>query len=169
VSSPSVRQIHVVRAAPEDAPRLSELLAASWRDNFAAFLPPTTLKEVSGRWHGREHLAAQILDPKIFFAAAKTPEGRIVGLATLRLEEPGSAFLHRLYVENSSQGLGIGENLLKTAMAAFPGLKTVKLEVLTENIRAISFYERQGFRKAGAKTTPLKNGVLELTVMEKNT
>ena len=167
MSETSARTIRVVRAVLEDAPRLSELLAASWRDNFAAFLPPNTLKEVSERWHGTKHLAGQISDPKIFFAAAKTGENRIVGLATLRLESPAEAFLLRLYVENSSQGLGLGEKLLKTAMAAFPGLKSVKLEVLTENVRAISFYERQGFKKVEAKTTPLENGVLTLTVMEK--
>jgi len=74
--------------------------------------------------------------------------------------------MHRLYVRPGCQGLGLGEKLLAAAWGAFPRSRRMRLEVLSENARAIGFYRKHGFKVTGRKPEPVGDEVLDLTVMQ---
>ena len=60
--------------------------------------------------------------------------------------------LHSLYIDPDTLGQGIGHTLMDHALSTFAawGCECATLWVLEGNSRAISFYERQGWRRTGA-------------------
>ena len=60
--------------------------------------------------------------------------------------------LHSLYIDPGARGQGIGHALMSHALSTFAawGCEHANLWVLEGNSRAISFYERQGWRCTGA-------------------
>jgi len=60
--------------------------------------------------------------------------------------------LHSLYIDPDTLGQGIGHTLMSHALSTFAawGCEHANLWVLEGNSRAISFYERQGWRCTGA-------------------
>lgn len=60
--------------------------------------------------------------------------------------------LHSLYIDPDALGQGIGHTLMNHALNTFAawGCERANLWVLEGNSRAISFYERQGWRRTGA-------------------
>jgi len=108
------------------------------------------------------HLTARIeraLDGRDHLALLARAGGRPAGflLAAVHIDAP--LWRHRewaeveaLYVERQWRGTGLADELLGRALdwAAERGLPAVQLYVTACNTRAISFYERQGFRSAQA-------------------
>lgn len=62
------------------------------------------------------------------------------------------AHLHQLVVASPAKGRGIATALLEAAKARAPGSLT--LEVNEANVRAVRFYEREGFRTIGEGINP---------------
>jgi len=153
------------RARLSDVPALARLLALTWRRTFAGLLQPRTIREVSRRWHNREHLAGQVRSRDCYFGVALR-QRRLLGLTTVRRIGRGRLFMHRLYVRPGCQGLGLGERLLGAGWRAFPRARRMRLEVLADNGRAIAFYRKHGFRPAGRKQEPLDAEALSLVVMQ---
>ena len=60
--------------------------------------------------------------------------------------------LHSLYIDPETLGQSIGHTLMNHALSTFApwGCERATLWVLEGNSRAISFYERQGWRRTGA-------------------
>ena len=60
--------------------------------------------------------------------------------------------LHSLYIDPDALGQSIGHTLMNHALSTFAawGCEHANLWVLEGNSRAISFYERQGWRRTGA-------------------
>jgi len=160
-------RIAIRRARLSEVPRLSRLLGLIWRKTFSGLLSRRAIREVSRRWHSGKHLAGQVLDRECFFGVAEDGRGRILGLTTLRRTGRSCAFMLRLYVRPGCQGAGLGERLLSAGWRACPGLRRMRLEVLSGNPRAIAFYRRHGFRRVGRRREPLGEEALELVVMEK--
>lgn len=71
-----------------------------------------------------------------------------------------SVFVKDLCVHPDAQRRGVGEHLLRTAMAtfAFRGEREIALKVESGNARAIRLYERCGFRPSPAPTGPAVPG-----------
>jgi len=100
------------------------------------------------RWHEpympREELSREIADGVRFSCAVI--EGRLVGVMGLQRKQDVYLIRHA-YVVPELQSQGIGATLLNhlAARAEFPML----LGTWRANVRAISFYERHGFRLVG--------------------
>ncbi len=74
-----------------------------------------------------------------------TIDDTVVGYAGYSLESDGHIVVWMLYVAPDVQGIGIGTRLLDGIEARAPEAKTMRLEVLQANTRAIAWYRRQGF------------------------
>jgi len=77
--------------------------------------------------------------------------------------------LSKLYVLERFYGMGVGYNLMLETekLLRIEGCKEVNLEVWMENERAISFYDRFGFRKLGKVDFPMEKNVYNNWVMNK--
>ncbi|MBI5624648.1 MAG: GNAT family N-acetyltransferase [Elusimicrobia bacterium] len=145
---------------------MRRLLVRTWAAAFGGLLSPSELREVSRRWHGVAALAEQTRDKGCCSAVAVSASGRLLGLVTCGRSGARAAFLNRLYVRPGRQGGGLGERLLAAAWRAWPEARSMRLEVLKDNDRAIAFYRRHGFRVAGRRSMRLEGKAVPLAVME---
>ncbi len=72
-------------------------------------------------------------------------DGRLLGFATFSQDPDGEAVLWMLYVDPAAHGEGVGTHLLQSIVARCPQARTVRLEVLQKNDKAIAWYQRRGF------------------------
>ncbi len=158
--------ITVSRAQPEDIPLAKDTLSVTWVDTYGSFLPLEVIEHVTMIWHDSDRLLAQAQDPNIYFGVAKDG-GRVVGLITMRLLADDVGYVGRIYVHPDSQRQGIGAALLQAALAAFPTVKHLQLEVEERNLKGRAFYAKQGFRQIGTKQEDVEGFVFESLVMEK--
>jgi len=73
-------------------------------------------------------------------------------------EQGNPAFIHRLAVHPSAQGIGIGKKLLEFAEthARHSGCTSVRLDVYSANANAVSMYERHGYTNKGQIQFPFR-------------
>jgi ribosomal protein S18 acetylase RimI-like enzyme len=82
---------------------------------------------------------------------AITHSGSVVGTLAYKLEEYGDAHLRGMAVRRECQGSGIAEKLLAHAQAEIVegNCSRITLNTTEPLVRAMSFYERHGFRRTG--------------------
>ena len=172
---------HVIRTATaDDAGRLAQLAAvtfplacppASSPDDIAAHLAGT-LSEANFR--------AYLADPAITVLVLDAG-GDFRGyslLAARPAQDPGvaavltilpSTELSKCYVHPDHHGLGAAAELMHASIgaAAAAGARGLWLGVNDQNVRAIRFYEKSGFRKVGTKSFRLGGTVEHDFVMER--
>lgn len=139
-----------VRSASEsDLQAVHELLLESWHATYDDILGREMVTEVTSQWHSVAVLQKNLRKPYSEFVVADDGEGRIVGMAFARQSEKSRAFLHQLYVLPETQLQGIGTMLLSDVEMAFPDVSSMRLEAIERNERAIRFFERRGYKRAG--------------------
>ncbi len=127
----------------EEISQLADLWVASWREAMPGI-------DFSARraWF-YDHLRA------LEAAGAATicgfyGEGRLVGFVTI---DPASGYLDQLAVAPEAKGAGAAALLLNEARRLSPG--RLALDVNQDNLRALRFYEKEGFEKLEAGVNPL--------------
>jgi len=152
--------VAIARAAPSDAPGIARVYVDSWRHAYAGLLPDRVLVGLNYERHSREWawVVANRGDVQPVFAA-RTPKGRIVGMASVGLsrakDRPADGpyasstltapvgEIYTLYVDPDWQDRGVGRGLLAAGLGnlAARGCRRAFLWVLREN-PACFFYER---------------------------
>jgi GNAT superfamily N-acetyltransferase len=152
-------------AEPTDAAELSAFAAAAFRDTFAAQNEPAELEKYLKEAFSEARQSSEILDPHGVVLLAEDEADisgrRIIGYAHLVLGDtpaavtgPAPIELKRLYVGREWQGRGVAQALMEAALnaARARGAQTVWLGVWERNPRAVSFYTKFGFVRAGEHT-----------------
>ncbi|HEL1584115.1 TPA: GNAT family N-acetyltransferase [Streptococcus suis] len=124
----------------------------SWQEAYADLLPQDFLQktytlERCQDWASRypQNILVALVDEQVVgFACygASSQED---------LQEAGE--LYALYVLGDYYGQGIGYQLMQAALGKLQSYKRISLWVLEGNMRAISFYEKVGFRFDGVSKT----------------
>lgn len=150
----------VIRIASEqDALRLSELAANLFHQSYARDMPADALKSYIAQDFGVTQQRAELLDPNITTLLVEV-DNDLVGYAQLRLnpipvtiDSDITAELWRIYVDRSCHGLGVGRQLLHRVgeIACEGGHDKIWLGVWEQNLGAIAFYKKLGFRVVGEK------------------
>ncbi|WP_199546974.1 GNAT family N-acetyltransferase [Streptomyces sp. N35] len=152
----------------DDAAEIAALHTESWRTAYAGIMPAdfldgALLEDRLELWLGR--LAAPPSGAALFVAA--TAAG-IDGFAYVMPGPDGRVLLDNLHARPGRTGSGIGRRLLTRALAwaadEHPG-RTVYLEVLRDNTRAIAFYERHGAVRTDERVCRFEQG-FELPELE---
>ncbi len=136
--------------------------AATFLDGFAEVLPGEAIVAHAQRHHVAEVYARYLAKAEVavWLALVAGGSGGAVGYAMLTPPElpeetvrEGDLELKRIYALSRFHGAGVGQRLMTTAMAeaAARGATRVTLGVHAGNARAVRFYERNGFRKIGAR------------------
>lgn len=138
---------------PEDAEALTDLHLDVWEEAYADLMPASVFAERRAgrdqrveRW--RDIIAAGSSDNLL----AWSTQGRLLGFSSTGpgRDSPDDGLppleLMGLYVRAEVYGHGVGHALCAAAIGTEPAY----LWVLDGNVRAITFYERQGFGFDGA-------------------
>jgi putative acetyltransferase len=116
-----------------------------WRRTWQAAYPHIDFKARAAWW--RERWRTELV-PKARIVVAERGVS-MVGFVTV---EPDTGYLDQIVVAPEHQGNGVAEALLAEARRLSP--KGLDLHVNQDNARAIRFYEKHGFAKAGEDTNP---------------
>ncbi len=140
-----------------DADALAQLGAETFTETFGHLYPPADLAHFLEAFQSPRHWSGLLADPRLRTWVAEEG-GRLVGYARAgpcKLPHPEvtarSGELYNLYVARSLQGSGVGRELFDTALEwlTAEGYAPLWIGVYSENHRALSIYERRGFRRVG--------------------
>jgi GNAT superfamily N-acetyltransferase len=163
--------IHVRPATVADAPRLSQLGAATFRETFEDENTPEDIARYLAEAFSPERQAAEITDPAGIVLVAEhgdrsgDPEdaatAELVGYAHLisgappaAVQGPAPLELKRLYVLRAWHGRRVAQALMDAVLdvARARGAGTLWLGVWERNPRAAAFYAKYGFARVGEHT-----------------
>lgn len=132
--------IDIRKAERSDIPALSRIAYEAWAHGIL----PLMVERPGQRAAERARLEAAAVDTVERIVVAEF-EGLVVGWCS---RARGRAYIPYLFVMPDMQGLGIGSLLLRRMEAVLElyGASRVNLETPADNVRAVRFYERQGYR-----------------------
>jgi GNAT superfamily N-acetyltransferase len=81
------------------------------------------------------------------FAIARDPEGRALGCGALRPLDARTAEVKRMFARAGTHGVGSAVLQFLERQAAGWGYAALRLETRRVNVRAVTFYERRGYRR----------------------
>lgn len=126
------------RAEASETERLVEIALAAWDKDLRPFLSGPAADPVAERRRMQQQVR-QLLQRTIVAEV----DAVVVGwCARLR------AYVPFLFVDPLWQSRGVGTLLLRRteAMLELEGVERVRLDTLSDNVRAVSFYQHQGYR-----------------------
>jgi putative acetyltransferase len=141
------RDLLVRPMLPADLPETVDLWVAAWQ---AAY--PSIDFEARRGW-AVDHMA--VLERTGSQSRVVQGDGRILGVVIV---DPATGYLDQIVVAADAQGRGIADVLLAEARRLSPAL--LELHVNQDNARAVRFYEKNGFVKAGEDVNPLSGAPL---------
>jgi GNAT superfamily N-acetyltransferase len=121
---------------------LAELWHAGWQDAHAPILP-AELARVRTLQSFRERMREHLDDVRV-----SGPVAAPTGFSMLKGDE-----LYQFYVSAAARGTGLAAELLRDAEATLlaRGVRNAWLACAIGNDRAARFYEKQGWRRVGAR------------------
>ena len=146
-------------ASIEDAPALAAFAARAFTETYRDLDDAKDIAEYVDAHFNVPAVSAVVRDPACITLLAEIDE-RLAGYAVLKSAQPPNCSvgpspieLARFYIDQEFIGKGYGAQLMLAAHAEARrlGAKTLWLGVYERNVRAVRFYERFGFRKAGGK------------------
>ena len=157
--------IAIREASIDDAPALSQLGAATFRETFEGTNTPEDMAQYLAEAFTPEQQAAEIGDPAatVLLAEHSGESGvvALVGYAHLvsgpapeAVRGPAPLELKRLYVASAWHGRGVAQALMDASIdaARARGAQTIWLGVWERNPRAVAFYAKYGFARVGEHT-----------------
>ncbi|MGS0894155.1 N-acetyltransferase family protein [Burkholderia stagnalis] len=152
------RSVTLRSATAHDADLVARLHTLSWQHAYSHILPAAYLSDEAPAAHATRW--RQYLDrDEAAWGLVLIAESDGVPVGFVSAEKPvdpaRGVLLDCLHVHPSSHGGGIGTRMIDAvrAWARTLGAGKVHLSVLEGNVRAIGFYERNGWQFAGTETS----------------
>ena len=162
-------------ATAEDAERLSELAARTFRETFAADNTADDLAAYLAATFTPERQRSELEDSRQRVFLLET-DGVAAGYAHLTRSTPDAAVtgespieLARFYVDSAWHGRGLAQQLMRAVVdeAVRIGARTLWLGVWERNARAIAFYRKHGFVDVGSHPFVLGRDVQTDRIMQR--
>jgi ribosomal protein S18 acetylase RimI-like enzyme len=148
------RQFLIRSASPSDAASLSHFASKQFRATYLADTSTDDLEAYISNSFTVEKQAEEIANSGSAMLLAINGE-TLIGYAHVifKADATGSAFLNRIYVEQSWKGKAVGSALLTGAIgkAQELGADRIRLTVYERNTGAVAFYEKAGFYMIGTE------------------
>jgi len=154
------------RATPDDAKKISQIHAESWKCAYAGMVPYAALNRMINR-RDTNWWATAIRRSTIILVIEVGDE--VAGYATLGPNRvstfPFEGEIYEIYLKPEYQGIGLGAQLFADARSELKhrGYKGTAVWVLSDNDPAISFYENAGGRAIATGSEHFDDKKLEKT------
>lgn len=166
------KQLTFRSATLNDVTSLRELAISSFVHAYEQYNTPADMQKYLAEHFSEENVIREIFDEKILFLLAMN-EKQIVGYAKLLFQTQYAVAaenpieIARLYTRVEKIGTGVGKLLVEeiARYAAHTGFDAICLGVWQKNIKAVRFYEREGFTITGTTTFVLGTDVQDDFIM----
>jgi len=151
-----------IRNADQTDVHVISLLAhAIWPDTYGSILNDAQLNYMLNYFYSEDSLKKQMDDGQHFLLALSNAE--TVGFASYsHSNKTGLYKVHKLYVHPMLHGHGFGKKLLDRIIKDVKSKGGTRLSLnVNRNNRAISFYEKYGFRKVGEEDVAIGEGYFQ--------
>lgn len=143
----------IVKVAEDEIESLQQISRQTFAETFTASNTEANMRKYLDEAYSLEKLTAELNDPDMYFYFAREGEQVIgylklnAGSSQTELKEEKALEIERIYVLSSWHGKNVGPLLYDKAieMARQLGVDYIWLGVWEMNLRAIRFYERNGF------------------------
>lgn len=146
-------------AAIDELYKVRQIAFATWPDTFGTMLPAGQINYMLNLIYNDESLCNQVTLGHQFMLAEQ--DSNAIGFCSYETNYGSDKYLmiHKLYLLPSVQGSGIGSRFLNSLVdiAMLNNNTTLRLKVFYLNLKAIGFYVKHGFKKAGTEITHFKN------------
>lgn len=155
-SAPTIR-----RAVTGDAAALADVGRRLFEETFGPMNTPEDMDLYLRGAFGEAIQRAELMNPDRRTLLVENLEGDLIGYATLALGTHGAGVegdrpgeIQRFYIDRRWHGRGLARLLMDACVEECGRWEcdVIWLAVWEKNGRAISFYEREGFRRVGEKT-----------------
>lgn len=174
--------VEIRRARPDDAAALALVGQATFLETYAGQLLAADILAHCAHEHAVERYAGWLAEDGrqvwiVEAAAGGAPLGYAVlaacDLAASDLQappDPGDLELKRFYLLGRCHGQGLGARLMRNVLegARAAGARRLLVGVFSANARAIAFYARQDFIRAGARKFRVGEGVYDDLVLARS-
>jgi ribosomal protein S18 acetylase RimI-like enzyme len=136
------------RWAPTDIPDVQHIAWTTWLATYGGFIPEADIRSHFDEYYATDVLERICTDDRARGYLAEWDE-RPVGFARAAFDpEEGRCYLASLYVLPDFQGRGLGSQLLRACerFALDQGAAEIWLGVMRQNVTALAWYRRIGFR-----------------------
>jgi ribosomal protein S18 acetylase RimI-like enzyme len=150
--------IEILTAKPDDAPAVSYIGRNAFRDAFAnLFNSKRELEDYLEYTYCVDKIAESIQKQNNVFLLS-IADGKPAGFVKLKKHSLNEQFdsvfqaeLQKIYVLKQFHGTGVGSSLMQAALRLVEAIEPecLWLDTHVSNLRAIRFYEKYGFKKAG--------------------
>ena len=137
------RAISIEKIGAGDLSRVRALARRIWPECFAGILPAGIIGPMVEAIYDLDVLRAD-MDARSHIYWIAQVDGEDAGYASA-YREADRLWIKKLYLLESSRGLGLGKRLIATAQQELSGAKSLGLYVNDGNASAIAFYKSQGF------------------------
>ncbi|HWV64384.1 GNAT family N-acetyltransferase, partial [Chitinophaga sp.] len=152
---------YVKAATTNDIPVIQELTEKIWKPTYESILTPEQIDYMIDMMYSTASLNKQITELKHQFLVLLDDNAPIGFAAYSTTDNAGIYKLHKIYLDGSYQGKGVGKFLLQQVANQVKerGAHTLELDVNRFN-KAIHFYEKQGFSIFKEKKTDIGSGFI---------
>jgi len=152
---------HIKAATVNDIPVIQDLTEKIWRPTYEPILTPEQIDYMIVMMYSTAALTKQISELQHRFLILLDEEKPIGFAAYSTTDTPEVYKLHKIYLDLSYQGKGVGKFLLSEVAERVKasGASILELDVNRFN-KAKFFYEKQGFSVYKEKNTDIGNGYL---------
>ena len=165
IPSNAGERMQIRTASKSDAEAITEVHIAAIREAYCDLLPADELARIAADVYDRATMWRCLLAEGYSTILVAEVDGHIAGYVDFdaweeeETPETGGEIM-AIFVRPEEWGLGIGQALMREAMARSRdrGWVEVYLWVLLENRRAVDFFERLGFRMDGVVHIPKMYG-----------
>ena len=133
-------------ATEADVPFIRTLAERVWWAHYPEIISDDQINYMLSAWYNSEVVTAQIRDKShhywlVFADGADQPCGY---LDISPKNNPGEYYLNKFYIDQ--RGHGIGASAFYAALAQYPDVQEIRLNVNRRNYKSVNFYFKTGFK-----------------------
>ena len=148
--------------------KIKKIAYETWPITFGQVLPKEQITYMLESIYNEEALKQQVLEKKHNFLVAEKDD-QPLGFASYEINYNSNPqlMIHKLYLLPMSQGLSIGTKFLNllSEIALQNRNNRLRLKVFFQNLKAIGFYEKYGFKDIGTETTDIGSNYTILDIV----
>ncbi len=151
-----MQHVRVEEASPQDIPEIRSLAVLVWNQHYPSIISREQIGYMLDLMYSEESLASQMNEKQHRFCFIVEGDHR-AGFVSFQRETETELFINKFYIDQNKAGAGIGSAAF-ALLVKLNNPQTIRLTVNRQNIRAINFYFRNGFRIERVADFDIGNG-----------